>query len=91
LEDEWVGGLLMFGESEQRPALSITMCDPRCVMLNLDPETGKQDARIMKTVVYLNQNNAGVYATVVNTGTIHVGDRVSLLSKTGDVKGDGLN
>jgi len=48
------------------------------VMLNLDPETGEQDARVMKTVVRLNRNNAGVYATVVRSGTLRVGDRVTL-------------
>jgi hypothetical protein len=34
----------------------------------------------MKTVARLNQNNAGVYATVVQTGVITVGDRVSLIT-----------
>jgi uncharacterized protein YcbX len=78
LEDEWVGGTLVFGDSDPRPAVSVTMCDVRCMMVNLDPETAEQDARVMKTVVRLNQNNAGVYATVVRSGTIRVGDRVSL-------------
>ena len=50
------------------------------MMLNLDPETAEQDARVMKTVVRLNQNNAGVYATVVRSGMIQVGDRVNLVS-----------
>jgi len=35
----------------------------------------------MKTVVRLNENMAGVYATVVRTGTIRVGDRVHLVSR----------
>lgn len=78
LEDGWVGGTLLFGNSEPKPAVSITMCDLRCKMINIDPETGEQDARIMKTVVRLNKNNAGVYATVVRSGTIRVGDRVTL-------------
>jgi MOSC domain-containing protein YiiM len=30
----------------------------------------------MKTVVRLNKNNAGVYGTVIRTGTIRVGDPV---------------
>jgi uncharacterized protein YcbX len=79
LEDGWVGGTLVFGDSNPRPAVSVTMPDLRCVMINLDPETAAQDARVMKTVVRLNQNNAGVYATVVRTGAIRVGDRVSLV------------
>lgn len=82
LEDEWVGRMLVFGDSNPRPAVSVTMCDPRCAMLNLDPDTAKHDSRIMKTVGRLNQNNAGVYATIVRTGTIRVGDRVSLVGET---------
>jgi len=79
LEDGWVGGTLVFGTSEPRPAVSVTARDVRCVMLNLDPDTGIQDKRVLKTVVRLNQNNAGVYGTVVQTGTIRVGEPVSLV------------
>jgi MOSC domain-containing protein len=79
LEDGWVGGTLLFGDGDPPPAVSVTMRDERCAMLNLDPETGARDARVMKTVVRLNDNNAGVYATVVRAGTVRVGDRVSLL------------
>jgi MOSC domain-containing protein len=77
-EDRWVGGTLVFGDTDPRPAVSVTLRDRRCMMLNIDPETGERDARVMKTVVHLNGNDAGVYGTVVRTGTIRVGDRVSL-------------
>ncbi len=80
LEDGWVGKTLVFGDNAPCPAVSVTLCDARCVMINLDPETAVQDPRIMKTVVRLNNNNAGVYATVVRRGPIHVGDRVRLVS-----------
>lgn len=79
LEDGWVGGTLVFGNSEPRPAVTVTARDVRCVMVNLDPDTGTRDARVMKTVVRLNKNNAGVYGTVVHTGTIRVGDSVNLV------------
>jgi uncharacterized protein YcbX len=79
LEDGWVGGTLLFGDSEPRPAVSVTLRDVRCMMVNLDPDTAAQDARVMKTVVLLNKNTAGVYGTVVQTGTIRVGDSVSLV------------
>ena len=79
LEDRWVGGTLVFGDSEPRPAVTVTARDVRCVMVNLDPDTGTKDARVMKTVVRLNNNTAGVYGTVVQTGTIRVGDPVSLV------------
>jgi uncharacterized protein YcbX len=77
-EDAWVGRTLVFGDGDSAPAVTITLLDERCMMVNLDPETAVQDPRVMKTVVRLNNNNAGVYATVVRTGTIRVGDRVSL-------------
>jgi uncharacterized protein YcbX len=79
LEDAWVGGTLLFGDDGQRPAVCVTKRDARCVVINLDPDTGAQDARVLKAVVGLNENNAGVYGTVVQTGTIRVGQTVSLI------------
>lgn len=86
LEDGWIGGTLVFGDKEPRPAVHVTARDVRCMMINLDPDTAKQDARVMKTVVGLNQNNAGVYGTVVQSGMIHVGQAVKLvLDERGDL------
>ena len=79
LEDGWVGATLVFGNNEPRPAVSVTLRDVRCMMINLDPDTSTQDARVLKTVVRLNKNNAGVYGTVVQTGTIRVGDPVRIV------------
>jgi len=50
LEDRWVGGTLVFGNSEPRPAVTVTARDLRCVMVNLDPDTATKDARVMRTV-----------------------------------------
>jgi uncharacterized protein YcbX len=80
VEDGWVGRTLVFGDSDPWPALGVTLRDLRCMMINLDPGTAAQDARVLRTVVRLNENNAGVYATVVQKGRIRVGDRVTLLS-----------
>ena len=82
LEDEWVGRTLVFGDSDEAPAVNVTMCDERCAMINLDPTTVEKDARVMRTVVQLNNNNAGVYATVLRRGTIRVGDPVNLTNLT---------
>ena len=78
LEDDWVGGRLVFGD-EVGPMVSLTMRDLRCVMINIDQDTAQQDASIMKTVVRLNENNAGAYGTVVRTGPVSVGQSVSLI------------
>src|SRR4029077_14175527 len=78
LEDEWIGGTLVFGDGDAGPAVSVTMRDLRCKMVNIDPETGEQDARVMKTIVRLSKNYAGVYATVFRSCTVGAGDRVIL-------------
>jgi uncharacterized protein YcbX len=82
LEDGWIGGRLVFGGAEVGPIVSMTMRDPRCMMINLDPDTAKQDPRVMKAVVRLNKNNAGAYGTVARTGQISVGQSVSLIIET---------
>jgi uncharacterized protein YcbX len=82
LEDGWIGSRLVFGSTEDGPTLSLTQRDLRCVMINLDPDTSKSDPRIMKSVMRLNKNNAGAYATVTRTGQINVGQSVSLISET---------
>lgn len=79
LEDKWVGGTLLFGDRGVGPAVSVIARDVRCVMINLDPDTAAHDARVLKAAVRRNANNAGVYGTVVQTGTIAVGQPVSLV------------
>lgn len=73
-EDSWVGEHLSFGENGAR--MNVIMKDERCMMINLDPETAQSDATIMKSVVQLNNNCAGVYGTVLQTGTIAVGQKI---------------
>jgi uncharacterized protein YcbX len=77
-EDRWVGRTLMFGDGNSAAALRVTMRDERCVMVNLDPDTAERDAAVMKTVVRLNENYAGIYGTVVRAGELRVGQVVSL-------------
>ena len=77
-EDSWVGRTIFFGEEPDGPAVSLTLRDKRCVMVNLDPDTAQSDANVMKTVIKLNENNAGVYGTVTKIGEINVGQKVYL-------------
>jgi uncharacterized protein YcbX len=79
LEDGWVGATLVFGDGPDAPAVSVTVRDERCAMINIDPDTGESDARVLKAVVRLNGNYAGVYATVVRAGSLHVGQPVHLV------------
>lgn len=86
LEDGWVGGRLVFGDNETGPVINITMRDLRCVMINLHPDTAKQDPSVMKAAVRLNENNAGAYAAVARTGQISVGQPVSLYPQISQMK-----
>ena len=79
LEDQWIGGRLIFGDYETGPIVNLTQRDPRCVMINLDPDTAQPDPRIMKAAVRLNGNDAGAYGTVARTGQISLGQSVSFL------------
>jgi hypothetical protein len=78
LEDNWVGRTLLFGEGNNGPAVRITMKDERCVMVNFHPDTAERDSEVMKTIVRLNGNYAGVYATVIRPGELRLGQRVTL-------------
>lgn len=80
LEDDWIGRTLVFGSKEEGAMVQMTLRDLRCMMINLDPDTAKQDARVMKAVVRLNQNHAGAYGTVVRTGQLSAGQPVSLIT-----------
>jgi len=77
-EDEWVGGVLCFGEGDDGPAIAVTMRDLRCSMANLDPDSAKPAPEAMKAIVRVNQNNAGVYGAVTRPGQLAVGQRVCL-------------
>jgi uncharacterized protein len=79
-EDEWVGGVLSFGEKgdDDAPAVAVTIRDVRCAMVNLDPDTATPTPEVMKAVVRANQNCAGIYGAVTRIGRLVVGQTVFL-------------
>ena len=87
-EDDWVGSLLVLGEEASGPAVHLTKPDVRCMMINLDPETARQDAGVLKAAVRLNENNAGAYGTVVRVGRIQLGDPVTLVQGLATTQGE---
>jgi uncharacterized protein YcbX len=78
-DDQWVGKTIQIGEGESAAAIAIWMRDLRCVMVNLDPLTASADARVLRAAAQLNSACAGVYATVVKTGPISIGDHLYVL------------
>jgi uncharacterized protein len=77
-EDEWLGGVLSFGEGKDAPAITVTMRDVRCSMVNLDPDSASPAPEVLKAVVRANQNNAGIYGAVTRIGRLLVGQTVLL-------------
>jgi uncharacterized protein len=77
-EDEWLGGVLSFGDGHEGPAVTVTMRDVRCSMVNLDPDSASPAPGVLKAVVRVNQNNAGVYGAVTRIGRLAVGQTVVL-------------
>jgi uncharacterized protein YcbX len=81
-EDEWLGGVLSFGDGEDAPAVAVTMRDERCSMVNLDPDSAGVAPEVMKAVVRANQNNAGIYGAVTRIGRLAVGQTIFLRAAT---------
>jgi len=75
-EDEWLGGVLSFGEGDDAPAVAVTMRDQRCSMVNLDPDSASPAPEVMKAIVRAHENNAGIYGAVTRTGRLAVGQTI---------------
>jgi uncharacterized protein len=82
-EDEWLGGVLSFGEGDDAPAITVTMRDVRCSMVNFDPDSAGPAPEVLKAVVRANQNNAGIYGAVTRIGRLAVGQTILLRAATG--------
>ena len=86
-EDEWLGGVLSFGEGDDAPAVTVTMRDERCSMVNLDPDSARPAPEVMKAIVGANQNNAGVYGAVTRAGRLAVGQRIFFCAASEESEG----
>lgn len=75
-EDDWVGGVLSFGETNEAAAICVTNRDERCAMVNFDPDSARPAAEVLKAIVRTRDNKAGVYAAVTRRGRLSVGQPV---------------
>jgi len=74
VENAWIGHTLAIGNEVH---LSITGPCGRCVMTTLAQGELPKDSGILRTAVQHNQGNVGLYAAVVQGGTIRRGDRLT--------------
>jgi len=75
-EDEWVGGVLSFGETNEAAEIYITNRDERCSMVNFDPESARPSADVLKAIIRVRDNKAGVYGAVTRRGRLTVGQPI---------------
>src|SRR6185436_19019972 len=71
-EDEWVGGVLSFGDAIDGAAVGVTMRDERCAMVNLDPDSARPAPEMLRKIVRTRDNKAGVYGNVMRCGRLAV-------------------
>src|SRR5919109_224944 len=74
-EDAWIGHTLAIGDEVR---LHITGPCGRCVMTTLAQGALPKDPEILRTAVQQHQGQVGVYAAVVQGGTVRRGDQVRL-------------
>lgn len=73
-EDAWVGRTVRVGPVH----VHVERRDKRCMVINIDPETGERDPAVLRGVAQLNGVTCGVYGSVLAPGRIAVGDPVEL-------------
>ena len=77
VEDAWIRQVLAIGDSVR---LSVTGPCPRCVMTTLPQGNLSKDTGILRTAAQHNKANVGIYASVLEGGTVRRDDSVRLES-----------
>lgn len=76
VENDWIGKEIAIGTQVR---IQVTGPCPRCVMTTLAQGDLPSDPGILRTAAKFNEVHVGVYASVVKTGTVRIGDAVSVL------------
>jgi uncharacterized protein YcbX len=75
VENDWIGKVIAIGSQVR---IQVTGPCPRCVMTTLSQADLPKDPGILKTAAQHNEVRVGVYASVVQTGTIRIGDTLTV-------------
>jgi hypothetical protein len=73
-EDAWVGRGMRIGGLRVR----VDKRDQRCIVVNVDPVTLRQDPAILRAIARERGNLLGVYGSTVAPGRVGIGDPVEL-------------
>jgi len=75
VENDWIGKTIAIG---QEVRIQVTRPCFRCVMTTLAQDDLPKDTGVLKTAALYNQVRVGAYASVVQAGTIRVGDTLTV-------------
>lgn len=75
IEESWFGKYIKIGSEV---VLRLNRHCERCMIITVDPDSSERTPSLLKTVFKERKNNFGIYASVIKTGRIHVGDEVHL-------------
>lgn len=73
-ERDWPGRALHIGEA----IIGVESLRPRCIVTTIDPDTGEQDADVLREINHRFDGKLALNCWVVQGGEIAVGDSVSL-------------
>lgn len=73
IEEQWVDKTLSIGEHVQ---LKIIQPTKRCIMTTLPQGDLPNDPNVLRTLAQQNSGNFGVYAKILKTGPVKIGDKV---------------
>ena len=76
VENDWVGKTIAIGLEVR---IQVTGPCPRCVMTTLPQADLPKDPSVLKTAAQHNEARVGAYASIVQTGTIRIGDKLSVI------------
>lgn len=76
VENDWIGKVIAIGPEVR---IKVTGPCPRCVMTTLPQADLPKDPAILKTAAQKNEGRVGAYASIVQTGTIRMGDTLTVV------------
>ncbi len=78
VERGWEGKILQIGKKVK---IEVVKPCERCMIITVDPETGTKQPALLKKLVKEHNNLFGMYARVIETGQIYIGDAVTILEQ----------
>lgn len=78
VEENWLDGVLTFGDRLDAPRIRLNRRIERCAMITLDPDTSEKQPDLLRHVAQTRANCVGVHATPERQGRLRVGDVVRL-------------